>query len=65
MHKKKHGQNLAEILLLIEADKIDATPLITHRDKLTDIEEAYHLFEKKLDGVLILTLNKTVLFSSV
>ena len=32
--------------------KIDTTPLITHRYKLDDIEEAYHLFENKLDGVI-------------
>ena len=32
--------------------KIDTTPRITHRDKLEDIEEAYRIFEKKLDGVI-------------
>ena len=37
---------------LIEAGKIDTTPLITHRYRLEDIEEAYHLFENKLDGVI-------------
>ena len=42
----------AEILSLIEAGKIDTTPLITHRYKLADIAEAYHLFENKLDGVI-------------
>ena len=35
-----------------EAGKIDTTPLITHRYKLADIAEAYHLFENKLDGVI-------------
>lgn len=30
--------------------KIDTTPLITHRYKLDDIEEAYRIFENKLDG---------------
>ena len=29
-----------------------ATPLITHRYKLKDIEEAYRIFENKLDGVI-------------
>ena len=33
-------------------EKIDTTPLITHRYKLADIAEAYHLFENKLDGVI-------------
>ena len=44
--------HLHESLVLIEADKIDTTPLITHRYKLEDIEAAYHLFENKLDGVI-------------
>ena len=46
------GCDCAEILRLIEAGKIDTTPLITHRYKLADIEAAYHLFENKLDGVI-------------
>ena len=27
-------------------------PLITHRYKLEDIEEAYHLVENKLEGII-------------
>ena len=46
------GCDCAEILSLIEQGKIDTTPLITHRYRLEDIEEAYHLFENKLDGVI-------------
>ena len=46
------GCDCAEILALIEACKIDTTPLITHRYKLEDIEEAYHIFENKLDRVI-------------
>ena len=46
------GCDCAEILSLIEAGKIDTTPLITHHYKLADIAEAYHLFEHKLDGVI-------------
>ena len=46
------GCDCAEILNLIEAGKIDTTPLITHRYTLADIAEAYHLFENKLDGVI-------------
>ena len=46
------GCDCAEILALIEAGKIDTTPLITHRYKLQDIEEAYRIFENKLDGVI-------------
>ena len=46
------GCDCAEILSLIEQGKIDTTPLITHRFPLKDIEEAYHIFENKLDGVI-------------
>jgi threonine dehydrogenase-like Zn-dependent dehydrogenase len=46
------GCDCAEILSLIEQGKIDTTPLITHRFGLRDIEEAYHIFENKLDGVI-------------
>ena len=46
------GCDCAEILRLIEEGKIDTTPLITHRFPLNEIEEAYRIFENKLDGVL-------------
>ena len=46
------GCDCAEILSLIEQGRIDTTPLITHRYKLQDIEEAYRIFENKLDGVI-------------
>lgn len=46
------GCDCAEILRLIEAEKIDTTPLITHRFPLTKIEEAYRVFENRLDGVI-------------
>ena len=46
------GCDCAEILRLIEAGKIDTTPLITHRFPLHKIEEAYHIFENQLDGVI-------------
>ena len=46
------GCDCAEILALIDEGKIDTTPLITHRYKLEDIEEAYRIFENKLDGVI-------------
>lgn len=46
------GCDCAQILELIEAGQIDTTPLITHRFKLEDIEEAYHVFENKQDGVI-------------
>lgn len=46
------GCDCEEILRLIEQDKIDTTPLITHRYPLSRIEEAYELFEQKRDGVI-------------
>lgn len=46
------GCDCEEILGLIEAGKIDTTPLITHRFPLKDIEKAYEIFENKSDGVI-------------
>ena len=46
------GCDCDEVLSLIEAGKIDTTPLITHKFKLQDIEKAYEIFENKLDGVI-------------
>ena len=46
------GCDCAKILRLIEEGKIDTTPLITHRFPLNEIEEAYRIFENKLDGVI-------------
>ena len=46
------GCNCAETLKLIEEGKIDTTPLITHRFKLKNIEDAYRVFENRLDAVI-------------
>ena len=46
------GCDCAEILQLIEAGRIDTTPLISHRFPLSRIDEAYRLFESKSDGVI-------------
>ena len=46
------GCDCEEVLRLIEQGKIDTTPLITHRFPLNEIEEAYRIFENKLDGVI-------------
>ena len=46
------GCDCAEILRLIAQGKIDTTPLITHRLPLSEIEEAYRIFENRLDGVI-------------
>ena len=46
------GCDCGEILRLIEEGRIDTTPLITHRFPLSEIEEAYRIFENHLDGVI-------------
>lgn len=46
------GCDCGEILSLIEQGKIDTTPLITHRFPLSEIKEAYRIFENRLDGVI-------------
>ena len=46
------GCNCADILKLIADGHIDTTPLITHQFALRDIDHAYTLFERQLDGVM-------------
>lgn len=52
------GCDCAEILQLIEQGKIDTTPLITHRYRLAEIEEAYRIFEQRLDGVIKIAITE-------
>ena len=51
------GCDCEEILSLIEQGKIDTTPLITHNFALSDIDEAYRVFENKLDGVIKIAIH--------
>lgn len=46
------GCDCDEILSLIEQERLDTTPLITHKFSLRDIEKAYNIFENKLDGAM-------------
>lgn len=46
------GCRCGEILGLIEAGKLDTTPLVTHTFPLREIEEAYRLFEERKDNVI-------------
>lgn len=39
-------------LLAVNAALLDTTPLITHPFPLSEIEEAYRIFENRLDGVI-------------
>ncbi len=48
--------HLAELIKLIENGRINTNFLITHRMKLDEILEAYHIFENKLDNVLKIAL---------
>ena len=53
------GCDCEEVLRLIEKKRIDTTLLITHRFPLSEIEEAYRIFENKLDGVIkVAIMNK-------
>lgn len=52
------GCDCAEILHLIEQGKIDTTPLITHRFPLSDIENAYRIFENRSDGVIKIAITE-------
>ena len=46
------GCDCDEVLKLIDENKIDTIPLITHRFSLDKIEEAYRIFENKEEGVI-------------
>ena len=46
------GCHCGEILSLIQAGKLDTTPLISHTYPLRDIAAAYDLFENRRDGVI-------------
>lgn len=46
------GGDCDEILSLIEQKKIDTTPLITHTFPLSEIEEAYDIFENRKEQVI-------------
>lgn len=54
------GCDCKEILQLIAEGKIDTTPLITHRFPLDRIEEAYNIFENRLDGVIKVAVESVV-----
>ena len=51
------GCDCAEILSLIEENKIDTTSLITHSFPLSRIEEAYKIFDNKEDGVIKIAID--------
>ena len=52
------GCDCEEVLQLIAQGKIDTTPLITHSFPLSQIEEAYRIFENKEDGVIKIAIEE-------
>ena len=54
------GCHCAELLSLIEAGKLDTTPLLTHTYPLRDIAAAYDLFERRKDGVIKVAIDAQV-----
>lgn len=54
------GCHCAELLSLIEAGKLDTTPLLTHTYPLRDIAAAYDLFEGRKDGVIKVAIDSQV-----
>jgi alcohol dehydrogenase len=45
-------ERMRQLMDLIAAGRVDLKPLVTHRFKLDDIEEAYDLFASQRDGVM-------------
>jgi threonine dehydrogenase-like Zn-dependent dehydrogenase len=43
---------MRRLMSVIESSRTDFKPLVTHRFKLDDIEQAYELFANQRDGVL-------------
>lgn len=48
--------HIAELVSLIETDRLDLTPLVTHRMKLDEVLRAYEIFEKRIDGAIKILL---------
>jgi threonine dehydrogenase-like Zn-dependent dehydrogenase len=45
-------ERMRRLMEVIASGRLDASPLVTHRFKLDQIEEAYDLFANQRDGVL-------------
>ena len=45
-------ERLRRLMSVIQAGRVDLSPMVTHRFKLDDIEKAYELFAHQRDGVL-------------
>ena len=49
---KQLSPNMRRLMEVIASSRLDTRPLVTHRFKLDQIEEAYDLFANQRDGVL-------------
>lgn len=47
-----HLGDMGRLVALIEAGRLDATPLITHRFRGDQLAEAFHAFERQEDGIV-------------
>jgi threonine dehydrogenase-like Zn-dependent dehydrogenase len=45
-------ERMRRLMEVIASNRLDTRPLVTHRYKLDEIEEAYELFANQRDGVL-------------
>lgn len=43
---------MRRLMNFVASERLDVTPIITHRFNLEQIEEAYELFANQRDGVL-------------
>jgi threonine dehydrogenase-like Zn-dependent dehydrogenase len=43
---------MGRLIAMVQAGRFDPTPLLTHRFRLSQIDEAYRIFSNRLDGVL-------------
>ena len=49
-------ERMRRLMTMIEQDRVDLSPLVTHRFRLEQIQEAYELFSQQHDGVLKVAL---------
>ena len=45
-------ERMRRLMAMVERDRMDLTPLITHRFALDDLRDAYELFSHQRDGVM-------------
>ena len=45
-------ERMRRLMEMVRSGRVDLTPLLTHKFSLDDIEEAYHLFGERHDGVM-------------